>query len=126
MSSRLSSALRGFIAVLALCACSRRPENPPWPTLGGDPARGAATITTSACGACHEIPGVQNADGMVGPPLDHFARRTMVAGVLPNSPANLIRWIRFSQSIVPGNAMPDTRLTDAQASDVAAYLYTLH
>lgn len=50
----------------------------------------------------------------------------MVAGVLPNSPANLIRWIRFSQSIVPGNAMPDTRLTDAQASDVAAYLYTLH
>lgn len=102
-----------------------QPEHRLWPTLGGNPARGAATITTSACGACHVIPGVQNADGMVGPPLDHFARRTMVAGVLPNSPANLIQWIRFPQAVVPGNAMPDTRLTDAQARDVAAYLYTL-
>lgn len=82
-------------------------------------------MISASCGACHAVPGVPQADGMVGPPLVHFARRTVVAGMLPNTPSNLVLWIRFPQSVVPGNAMPDTGLSDAQARDVAAYLYTL-
>ena len=31
----------------------------------------------------------------------------------------------FVQPVVPGNAMPNAGLTDAQARDIAAYLYTL-
>ncbi len=65
------------------------------------------------------------ATGLVGPPLTHFSRRTIIAGLLPNTPGNLIRWIRYPQSVVPGNAMPDAALSEAQTRDVAAYLYTL-
>lgn len=118
--------LPGALAILALAGCNAPVENTAWPNFGGDPVRGAAIVTQSSCGACHSIPGLQQADGMVGPPLDHFARRTMIAGLLPNTPPNLIRWVRSPQAVLPGNAMPDSNLSDAQARDVAAYLYTLH
>jgi cytochrome c1 len=119
----LAAAATGL--ALALGACARAPDAPAWPAFGGDAGRGATTITQAGCGACHEIPGVAQADGLVGPPLTHFSRRTMIAGLLPNTPANLIRWIRFPQSVVPGNAMPDAILSEAEARDVAAYLYSL-
>ncbi len=113
------------VIMLALVACSSRPTRTVSPEFIGDPARGKSTILSSSCGACHAIPGVEGANGMVGPSLQHFARRTMVAGVLPNTPPNLIQWIRYPQSVVPGNAMPDVGLSEPQARDVAAYLYTL-
>ena len=75
------------------------------------------------CGACHEIPGVADAHGQVGPPLTGFARRTMVAGLLPNTPPALVHWLRDPQSVTPGNAMPSTNLTVAGACP--GYLYTL-
>lgn len=118
--------LATIFAALALASCKAPVENAAWPNFGGDPGRGAIIMTQSSCGACHRIPGLQQADGMVGPPLDHFARRTMIAGLLPNTPPNLIRWVRSPQAVLPGNAMPDSSFTDAQARDVAAYLYTLH
>lgn len=122
---RFAPAVAAIIAMTAVAACSRQPTGPVWPASFGDPARGKSTILAASCGACHVIPGVANAEGMVGPPLDHFARRTIVAGVLPNTPGNLVQWIRYPQSVVPGNAMPNMGLSDAQAHDVAAYLYTL-
>ena len=45
--------------------------------------------------------------------------------MLRNTPDNLVRWMRNPQSVVPGNAMPDMGVTEAQARDIAAYLYTL-
>ena len=77
------------------------------------------------CGGCHSIPGIGNAQGLVGPPLDHIARRTIIAGLLPNTPANMIRWLQSPQSIVPGNAMPNMGLDHKDARDIAAYLYTI-
>lgn len=112
-----------FAALLG--ACSREPGRAIQASSIGDPARGKSTIMSSSCGACHAIPGVQQADGMVGPPLIHFARRTMVAGYLPNTPANVIQWIRYPQLVLPGNAMPNSGLSEGQARDVTAYLYTL-
>ena len=119
----------GLIGVLLasaslITACSGKPTAPSRAGLG-DAKRGAIIMTRSGCGSCHVIPGLQNADGMVGPPLAHFAQRTIVAGLLPNTPPMLIKWIRYPQEVVPGNAMPDGGLSDAQARDVAAYLYTL-
>jgi cytochrome c1 len=112
-------------AVLALAACNQDGGAPRWAAFGGDPARGAIVIGRESCGDCHQIPGIQGAGGQVGPPLAHFAERTVVAGLLPNTPDNLTRWIQHPQAMVPGNAMPDAGLTDQQARDVAAYLYSL-
>jgi cytochrome c2 len=98
---------------------------PAWVVPGGSAQRGAQRITRFGCAACHRIPGVKNASGNVGPPLDRIADRTYIAGMLRNTPANLVRWIREPQAVVPGNAMPNMGVSEADARDIAAYLYTL-
>lgn len=105
-------------------SCSE-PLPPQHRVAGGDPLRGRALIAATGCGACHEIPGVAGARGTVGPPLDGFARRKLVAGVAPNRPSVLIEWVRAAPDIAPETAMPHLPLSDDQARDVAAYLYTL-
>jgi cytochrome c2 len=92
---------------------------------GGDAGRGKDAIGRYGCGACHGIPGISDTRGNVGPPLDGMADRRFVAGMLPNQPANLIHWIQDPQSVVPGNAMPNMGVSDEDARDIAAYLYTL-
>jgi cytochrome c len=92
---------------------------------GGDVERGAAVINQYRCGACHVIPGIHDARGMVGPPLMYFSRRTFIGGEVPNTPDNLVRWILSPKSIEPGTAMPELGLSEQQARDAAAYLYTL-
>lgn len=92
---------------------------------GGDPGRGKDIIVVKSCGSCHTIPGIRGADGVVGPPLYFFSRRTYVAGEVPNTPDNLKQWVQSPQSIEPKTAMPNLGLSDQQARDVAAYLYTL-
>ncbi len=95
------------------------------PPTGGDAERGKAAIEHFACGSCHTIPGVQGAEGRVAPPLNFFSRRTFVGGEVPNTPDNLVRWIKDPKSIEPGTAMPTLGVSDQQARDIAAYLYTL-
>ena len=112
------------IGLLALGGCRAR-DAEMHARMGGDPHNGALMIVRASCGTCHVIPGIELATGQVGPPLTHFAQRTIVAGVLANTPDNLTLWIANPQSVVPGNAMPSSGLTDQQARDVAAYLYTL-
>ncbi len=92
---------------------------------GGDSDRGKIAIRQFGCGACHLIPGVADARGMVGPPLLSFARRVFIAGEVPNTTAFLIRWIQSPESIAPQTAMPNLAVTERQARDIAAYLYTL-
>jgi len=113
-----------LLTAAALAGCGPRPA-PLWSHFGGDAQRGLNEINQVQCGACHEIPGVPDAHGLVGPSLSAFGSRTMVAGMLPNTPDNLVHWLRDPQSVTPGNAMPSTGLTEQQARDVAAYLYTL-
>lgn len=93
--------------------------------MSGNPDHGKQLIQTYGCGSCHTIPGIYTARGLVGPPLLYFSRRTMIAGELPNSPDNLVRWIRNPKAIESGTAMPALGLSDYDAHDVAAYLYTL-
>lgn len=111
------------LSSIGLSGCGKHPNSPE--ALLGDPSQGALVISRTGCGSCHLIPGIANADGMVGPSLAGFARRTTVAGMLPNTPDNLVRWVRFPQAVVPGNAMPNMGLSEAEARDVAAYLRTL-
>lgn len=93
--------------------------------LGGEQERGREVIERVGCGACHMIPGIPEADGTVGPPLNRWARRSFIAGEVPNSVDNLIRWVMDPHQIEPGTAMPNLDVTEQQARDVAAYLYTL-
>lgn len=94
-------------------------------TGGGDPRRGELAIERYGCGSCHTIPGVRGANGVVGPPMHHIARRHYLAGHLQNTPANLMTWIRHPQKIEPNTVMPEMGVTTSDARDIAAYLYTL-
>lgn len=110
------------VAVVAALGGCDRPDRAP---SVGDAKAGEITIERQACGNCHIIPGIQNSIGLVGPSLDHFGSRRMVAGLLANTPPDLVRWLRSPQTVLKGNAMPDMGLSERQARDVAAYLYTL-
>lgn len=110
---------------LLLTACGPSPPKPERARTIGDAHAGAIWISRSGCGSCHQIPGIVNANGLVGPPLIHFSKRTIIAGYLPNTRDNLVHWIQHPQQVAPGNAMPDAGLTDQQARDIAAYLHGL-
>lgn len=92
---------------------------------GGDPDRGAEVIVRHGCGGCHVIPGITRADGRVGPALGDVARRVYIAGVLTNTPQSLIAFIVNPKAADPKTAMPITGITEAEARDVAAYLYAI-
>jgi cytochrome c len=92
---------------------------------GGDPESGKRAIRHHGCGTCHEIPGVGGATSHVGPSLEHIGARLYLAGRLPNTADQLIAWIRHPQSVEPGNVMPDMGISEADARDIAAFLYTL-
>lgn len=92
---------------------------------GGNPDAGAAAMVRYGCGACHDIPGVTGANGSVGPSLQGLADRAYIAGVLPNEPGGLVRWIVDPTTHSPQTAMPDLGVTDAEARDMAAYLYAI-
>jgi len=92
---------------------------------GADARNGRAAIQRYGCMSCHTVPGVPGAQGTAGPPLTDFADRSYIAGMLLNTADNLVHWIQHPQEVVPGNDMPELGVTDNDARDIAAYLYTL-
>src|SRR5690348_6599888 len=58
--------LLAAMLLLGVSACNQRRSTNP---TAGDPQRGALLISREGCGGCHSIPGIGNADGLVGPPL---------------------------------------------------------
>ncbi len=92
---------------------------------GGSAQRGAHAIRRHGCGSCHTIGGVPGATALVGPRLDGLAGRSFIGGVLPNTGENLVRWIQDPRVIAPGTAMPDLGVSEGDARDIAAYIYTL-
>jgi cytochrome c len=118
------------VAAMAVFAASCDPATPNELSqvkhrTGGDPAAGRIKIRNYGCQACHTIPGVTGADALVGPPLIHWSRRVYIAGELPNTPENLMRWIQHPPQIEPKTSMPDMGVTEQDSRDIAAYLYTL-
>jgi cytochrome c len=90
---------------------------------GAHPDAAPAVMKAFGCGSCHMIPGVAGADGRVGPNLAGIDGRWSIAGRLPNTPANLVRWIMHPQEVDPGTLMPDLGVQAQQARDIAGYLY---
>ena len=114
----------GLAGALLLAGCD--PAHSPNRRVSGvDGIDGKQLIADYGCGSCHMIPGVSGAAGLVGPPLDHFARRAYIAGQVPNNADFLVRWLEVPQAIEPGTVMPNLGVTEGQAKSIAAYLYTL-
>lgn len=107
-------------------ACTARgADDPEIAVPGADPDRGPAIMAAYGCGGCHRIPGVEDAVGDVGPPLDRFGDRRTIAGSQPNRPDELVAWLLDPPAMEPDVDMPDLGLTDEEADDVAAYLLSL-
>ena len=98
-------------------ACSPAPETPE--------TRGLVLTQEVGCGACHRIPGIAWPQGVVGPPLDAWSERALIAGRYPNTPDNLSRWVRDAPSMSAETGMPPMPLDEAEADAVAAYLLSL-
>ncbi len=86
--------------------------------------RGLAVVEYR-CGLCHEIRGTQ-AGALAAPDLTHLmSRRTLAAGLVPNTPGNLAGWIQNAQEMKPGSLMPNQYLPGDELADVEAYLESL-
>ena len=78
------------------------------------------------CGSCHAVRGT-GAAGVLGPDLSHLmTRTTLAAGVLPNDPADLMRWLADPQGLKPGSMMPKPELSSPELADLRAYMDTLN
>lgn len=89
---------------------------------GGNRARGRLALTQYACHSCHLLPGVTGPQTFVGPNLDGLGQRAFIAGKLPRTEENLIRWIMAPQEVKPGSSMPPLGVSERDARDMAAYL----
>jgi cytochrome c2 len=92
---------------------------------GGDSEMGKLLMTRYGCTSCHEASGIMSARGVVGPSLSGIASRSLIAGKLTNTPDHMILWLRVPQRVSPGSGMPDLGVSERDAKDLAAYLYTL-
>ena len=108
-----SHALMSFSVVVAEKeAFNRWLTNQQAPALPpSEPAavRGQELFLANGCGACHMIRGT-SAKGVLGPDLTHVGSRLSIgAGMLPNNPATLLRWIARTEQVKPGVLMPSFR-----------------
>jgi cytochrome c2 len=123
LPTRLTALLLWLLPV-AFVGCSQSMAAGP-NNFDGDPRQGADLVSHYGCGGCHDIPGIPNANGNVGPPLHRVGTRVYIAGFLQNSPDNMAFWIQNPQKVLPGNAMPQMGISPSEARDIAAFLYTL-
>jgi len=87
--------------------------------------KGLALFQQMSCVNCHAIKGT-TASATIGPDLTHFAsRKQLGAGIAANTPENLRRWLHDPQQVKIGVKMPDFKLTNEQATQLADYIETL-
>jgi cytochrome c len=119
---RICPLLPALCLLLGMVGCAK---TPPVQVAGGDAQRGTSAIARYGCTGCHTVPGVSGPGSNVGPPLAMIAKRTYVGGILANTPDNMVRWLRDPPGVDPRTAMPNMGVTEADARDIAAFLYTL-
>jgi len=104
---------------------SRSPASAAISSDAEDLERGKVALQQYACVTCHVIPGIVAAIHPVGPSLQGIGARRYLAGIVPNTRENMVRWLRSPQAIDPGSAMPDLRVSEQDAKAIAAFLDTL-
>jgi cytochrome c len=111
--------------LLTACGSGAQGQHTAQVTTGGNIQRGADMIQYYGCGSCHIIPGISGAAGLAGPPLSGIGNRIYIAGVLQNTPDNMMRWIENPKAVDEKTVMPYLGVTHKDAADIAGYLYTL-
>lgn len=97
-------------------------DNMKTPAVISADAKNGELVFKESCLSCHAV----NAQGLgMGPNLNGFADREMVAGILPHNEDSMRKWIKDPQSVKPGNKMPQLPLTDTQINDLVKYLKEL-
>ncbi|MFN2624219.1 MAG: cytochrome c family protein [Chthoniobacterales bacterium] len=121
----MKAIILSLLATACLTACKPSGATKLWASeaTGGIPEHGKKAIGKYGCAACHTIDGISS-EAMVGPPLTRMAARSYLAGNMQNNAANLIHFIQHPRAVHNDTAMPETGLTDQEARDIAAYLYT--
>ena len=113
------------VLVLLAGACSAAPLTRSQQVGSGEPGIGKRLLSDYGCVSCHVVPGIRAEPAYVGPPLDHWGKRSYIAGALSNNERNLVRWITRPQEVEPGTAMPDVDVNEQDATNIAAYLLSL-
>ncbi|WP_246152502.1 c-type cytochrome [Sphingomonas montanisoli] len=121
---RFTGGMIGSMAVL-LTGCDAAALRPA-AADGAAIARGREAAVRLGCGACHVLPGVDWPRGRVGPALSEMGDRALIAGRLPNRPDILAHFVRDAPALLPGSAMPALPMRDRDATDIAAWLGSLH
>jgi cytochrome c1 len=118
-------ALIGAITIAGAGAVKERERQKARATkmTGGNPEKAMQAIVRYGCAACHDIPGAQMPGGLAAPPLADVTKRIYLGGRVNNTPDNLVRWIVNPKQFDPKTGMPVTGVTDAEARDIAAYLF---
>lgn len=95
------------------------------PALHNQAVEGQAVFQRNACISCHTVAGTV-ATGRFGPDLSHVAsRETIASGAVPNTLANIRKFVDDPAHFKPGALMPPMHLNDRDLDAVSAYLMTL-
>jgi mono/diheme cytochrome c family protein len=100
-------------------ACEARTDLPDLPPED----MGDILLRQYGCHACHVIDGVVGPSSYTGPPLRAWSKRGFIAGVLPNTRANLADFISDPQQFSPATLMPDLDVPPRHAEAMAAFLF---
>lgn len=118
-----------LILLLAL-ACNRdeaaRSATPSPAPPAGNAERGRVLAGQFGCNVCHIVPGVEGAQGSLGPSLAGIASRPAISfNTVRNTPENLAKFIQEPASLNPQSSMPPVGVSESDAKDIAAFLLTL-
>lgn len=101
---------------------ARQPAEPPTDALA---QQGKQLFLTKGCIGCHAVQGV-NAFNRTGPDLSHVGSRTSIASAMfDNTRENMIRWLLYTDTVKPGNLMPNMGLSLDEAEALTAYMESL-
>jgi cytochrome c len=110
-----------LVVVVLLAAVAACGDETPDVTIG-DASNGRELFIGYGCGACHQVGGVRQAVGRVGPNLDDLHEQRIIAGVLPNTPELVAAFLQDPSAYAPNTAMPDLGVTPEDAADLTAFL----
>ena len=122
---------RLFVVLFLAIACARpeTPAPPPKPAAPppiGNAVRGKQLVEQYGCNVCHTVPGIEGAQGSLGPSLAGVAVRKKISNdTVVNTPENLAKYVENPPALNPDSTMPALGIPTAEAKDIAAFLLKL-